>query len=396
MQTGDDRSILISTMPATSRDRTAALAVVAVSSVLFACAVPFATVPLAADAGVRCKLPIRAGDQRSHHRRSCCFRSSPSCGRGPCCCWRADICSPRPPRSFTPSPFPVCSRRPDCSAPVSQTTVWLYMIWHGGFPLLALGYALLRDADGGVKIRTSTGRAILGSIIAVGVAISALTWVVTARHDILPTLLSGGHYTPTMIGVVSAVWSLSLAALLALWFRRPHSVIDVWLMVVLCAWLFDIALSAILNEARFDLGFYAGRIYGLCAASFVLAVLLIDNVGLQAQMARLLGTLRREAASEQGSSHRARAAVQRGGGILQRRHHHQDARRHHHRLEPGRGTPVRVYRGRSHRQSHRYHRSAGPARRDARNPRSQSRQVKRSSITKPCGCTRTAARCTLR
>ena len=63
-----------------------------------------------------------------------------------------------------------------------------------------------------------------------------------------------------------------LAALLVLWFRRSHSVIDVWLMVVLCAWLFDIALSAIVNVARFDLGFYVGRIYGLCAASFVLAV----------------------------------------------------------------------------------------------------------------------------
>ena len=47
--------------------------------------------------------------------------------------------------------------------------------------------------------------------------------------------------------------------------------LDVWLMVVMCAWLFDIALSAIVNAARFDLGFYAGRIYGLCAASFVLA-----------------------------------------------------------------------------------------------------------------------------
>ena len=74
--------------------------------------------------------------------------------------------------------------------------------------------------------------------------------------------------------------------------------LDIWLMVVMCAWLFDIALSAIVNVARFDLGFYVGRIYGLCAASFVLAVLLVDNVGLQAQMSRLLGTLRRQAASE--------------------------------------------------------------------------------------------------
>ena len=39
-------------------------------------------------------------------------------------------------------------------------------------------------------------------------------------------------------------------------------------MVVLCAWLFDIALSAMLNVARFDLGFYAGRIYGLVRRQF--------------------------------------------------------------------------------------------------------------------------------
>ena len=101
-----------------------------------------------------------------------------------------------------------------------------------------------------------------------------------------------------MLGVVSAVWCLSLAALVALWICKPHSILDVWLMVVMCAWLFDIALSAMLNEAQFDVGFYLGRIYGLCAASFVLAVLLVDNVGLQAKLARLLGTLRREAASE--------------------------------------------------------------------------------------------------
>jgi PAS domain S-box-containing protein len=99
-----------------------------------------------------------------------------------------------------------------------------------------------------------------------------------------------------MMGVVTTVWCLSLAALITMWFRRPHSVIDIWLMVVLCAWLFDIALSAIVNVARFDLGFYAGRLYGLCAASFVLAVLLVDNVALQAQMSRLVRSMRREAA----------------------------------------------------------------------------------------------------
>ena len=98
--------------------------------------------------------------------------------------------------------------------------------------------------------------------------------------------------------MVSTVWFLNLAALLLLLFRRPYSVIDVWLMVVMCAWLFDIAISAILNVARFDLGFYVGRIYGLCAAGFVLAVLLVDNVGLQAQITHLFAILRQRAASD--------------------------------------------------------------------------------------------------
>ena len=63
--------------------------------------------------------------------------------------------------------------------------------------------------------------------------------------------------------------------------------LDVWLMVVLCAWVFDIALSGVLNAARYDLGWYAGRIYGLLAASFVLAVLLLENGVLYARLVAL-------------------------------------------------------------------------------------------------------------
>ena len=66
----------------------------------------------------------------------------------------------------------------------------------------------------------------------------------------------------------------------------PHRGLDVWLILVMAAWLFDIALSGILNAGRFDLGFYAGRLYGLLAASFVLIVLLIETGALYAQLAR--------------------------------------------------------------------------------------------------------------
>jgi PAS domain S-box-containing protein len=297
VQAGNDRGIFLSTMPATDRDRTAALAVVGVSAVLFACAVPFAGVPLA-------PVPAFVASYQSALAINDLITAILLFSQFTILRSRALLLLASGYLFTAIAAIVHALTFPGLFAPAGllnagpQTTVWLFMIWHGGFPLLVLGYASLKDHDGGAKIKGSAGGAILASVVAVGAAIFALALVVTGRHDILPTLLSGGHYTSTMIGVVSAVWCLSLAALLVLWFRRPHSVIDVWLMVVLCAWLFDIALSAILNVARFDLGFYVGRLYGLGAASFVLAVLLVENVAMQAQMARLLELQRRQAASE--------------------------------------------------------------------------------------------------
>ena len=73
-----------------------------------------------------------------------------------------------------------------------------------------------------------------------------------------------------------------------IWRRPRHSTIDLWLMVTMCAWIFDIALSAVLNMQRFDLGFYVGRLYGLLAATFVLIVLLTRTSALYARLSRLL------------------------------------------------------------------------------------------------------------
>jgi signal transduction histidine kinase len=164
-----------------------------------------------------------------------------------------------------------------------QSTAWLYMFWHGGFPLLVIAYALLK-CETRDTTRAAPGTAVLASVAAVLVAVCGLTLLATAGQDALPAIMQGSHYTPAMIVVVSSVWVLSLVALAVLWRRRPHSVLDLWLMVVMCAWIFDIALSAVLNAGRFDLGFYAGRIYGLLAASFVLIVLLLENSLLYARL----------------------------------------------------------------------------------------------------------------
>jgi hypothetical protein len=158
-----------------------------------------------------------------------------------------------------------------------QTTAWLYVFWHGGFALFVLAYALLRGREGQGRLPPIARPRAAILITAAGVA--ALVFLLTALtvwgHDWLPAMIRGGDYSMAVTkGITPTVWVLTLIALVALWQPQPRA-IDLWLMLVMWVWLFDIGLSSIIGSSRFDLGWYAGRIFGLIAASFLLVALLV-------------------------------------------------------------------------------------------------------------------------
>jgi signal transduction histidine kinase/ActR/RegA family two-component response regulator len=158
-----------------------------------------------------------------------------------------------------------------------QTTAWIYVFWHGGFPLFMLAYAYLRPRDQPTEVAKARYRwmiaAMFGGVVAAVCAVTALT---TLGEHLLPRVIAGGDFSMLVTkGISPSIWVLSLVALIALW-RREATILDLCLMVVMAAWLMDIALSALINSHRFDLGFYAGRIYGLIAAGAVLVVLLFE------------------------------------------------------------------------------------------------------------------------
>jgi signal transduction histidine kinase len=177
----------------------------------------------------------------------------------------------------------------------SQSTAWLYMFWHGGFAIFVIGYAALQN--GTTKLassQTANSEPLIWFLGVVG-AVCFITILTTTGQTLLPTIMDGPGYTPVMKLVVTTVWALSLVAFIFLWRRRSRSVLDLWLMVVMCAWMCDIALSAVLNAGRFDLGFYAGRLYGLMAASFVLIVLTLEMSGLHGRLAKVTTQLAQRA-----------------------------------------------------------------------------------------------------
>jgi hypothetical protein len=160
-----------------------------------------------------------------------------------------------------------------------QTTAWLYVFWHGGFPLFVLTYAFMRHREKARAAPWTVPHAVTAAIVAVTAVaflVLALTLVSTQGHDLLPRVMQGSDYSLLVTkGVSPTVWALTLIAMVALW-QREQRVVDLWLMLVMWIWLFDIALAAVIGSSRFDLGFYAGRVFGLIAASFLLVTLLAE------------------------------------------------------------------------------------------------------------------------
>src|SRR5215470_12472113 len=72
-----------------------------------------------------------------------------------------------------------------------QTTAWLYMFWHGGFPVLVLWYARLRGARSGATHAGGIGTAVVGSIVGVIAAVVALTLLVTTGQALLSSIMDG-------------------------------------------------------------------------------------------------------------------------------------------------------------------------------------------------------------
>lgn len=276
-----EQSVFLSTLPASARERRAALLVVLVSFGIFLLAAPFAQVKLPE---VWAFIPsyqsaLLVTDLITSvllFAQFALLRSQALLVLAGGYLFTAFMAVPHAlsfPRLFAPEGLIGAG---------PQTTAWLYMIWHAGFPLAVIGYALLRDSP---RARRPAIAAALTCVIALA-SVCAAALLTTAGHALLPAIMRGDGYTLTLPIVTGTVWTLSLMSLLVLWKQRAYSVLDVWLMVVLSAWLLDIALSAMLNAGRFDLGFYAGRVYGLMAATLVLLVLLIQTGAVYARLAR--------------------------------------------------------------------------------------------------------------
>ena len=176
-----------------------------------------------------------------------------------------------------------------------QSTACLYFCWHVGFTLFVIVYVFLKDLDP-IKGLSESGvrAAVLASVGSVAALVFGATVLVTAGNALMPPImLDTVRISNVWFYVAGPTAALIVVTLVLLWLRR-RSVLDLWLMVVLCAYTIEIALISFPVPTRFSLGWYVGRVYGLLAGSLVLLILLAETTMLYGQLLRAVLAQRRE------------------------------------------------------------------------------------------------------
>jgi signal transduction histidine kinase len=211
-----------------------------------------------------------------------------------------------------------------------QSTAWLYIVWHIGFPIALLIYACLTDEKSTEpSTEAPTAFAVRWSVATVVGLVCGLTWLATSGQGVLPRVfLDATHIAPLSHYLIAFEVVICVVALALLW-RKKRSVLNQWLMVVALAFVSELIINGLLISARFTLGWYVSRLFSIVTSTIVLVVLLEETTRLYGRLARSNAMLLREQnnrlmtldALASSISHEVRqplAGIVGGGGALLR------------------------------------------------------------------------------
>lgn len=176
-----------------------------------------------------------------------------------------------------------------------NTANWLYFFWHAGLPLAVIAYVLWgrQNETGTARAGTTSPMVRIGIGVAVALAV-AITLLTTVGERLLPqVMLNATAWDTTQVTYLAAlIIGLNVAAMIAVMLGR-RSLLDLWLLLALWAWLLDIVL-VMTTTARFTGGWYIGRTAGLIAGVAVLLMLLAETNKLYTRLAIAVSAQRRE------------------------------------------------------------------------------------------------------
>jgi diguanylate cyclase (GGDEF)-like protein len=169
-----------------------------------------------------------------------------------------------------------------------QSAIWIWVFWHGGFPVFVTFALLLRShrlTRGQEHLLPRIGAALMaaGPLTAAGLAYLAI-----AGKHFLPPIITGQYYGVLTHSLIApALEALAIMAIgVCLWTTRLRDLLTLWIAVALVTGLADIVL-AMTAASRYSLGWYGGRVLSVISSSIVLCVLIFEFSKLYDQLIKI-------------------------------------------------------------------------------------------------------------
>jgi signal transduction histidine kinase len=191
-----------------------------------------------------------------------------------------------------------------------NTTAYLAMFYRAAFPLSAILYVLFAREEDRRKAREMRRSANASGGLSIAILLATGAMMLAIRgSDSLPTLFldrSNANYF-TLFAPNSASFVIALAAAVLL-LRRRKSVLDLWLLVALSAWLIQTLLNLSLR-ARFTIGWYGLFLMLLTSSLIMMLALLAESNRLYARLALATAARNREREGRLASMDAMAAAI---------------------------------------------------------------------------------------
>jgi diguanylate cyclase (GGDEF)-like protein len=156
-----------------------------------------------------------------------------------------------------------------------DTSTWMWVFWHGGFPLLVIVAALIRAVFGRTTVSVSKIRSWTWSLIGGPIVLCAGLGLLALYGGLPPALRPLEPNQAFAHGPTALItWSLNVAALLIVVMSgRLRILLDQWLLIAMLACLVDTTLN-FMSMARFSVGWYVARIFSMLAPGAVVGLLI--------------------------------------------------------------------------------------------------------------------------
>jgi signal transduction histidine kinase len=177
----------------------------------------------------------------------------------------------------------------------TSTTAWIYIFWRAGIPIAVTLYVLTNRTTFLPQPGSERPLAMIaaGAFAAFALAI-AVTLLTTSAQDLLPQLyLNRSVPSSTHFNIANSVLiALAVTAMGTLLIRR-RSVLNMWLFVVLSAWLVQTVLL-MCTHGRFTVSWYGTVVIVLFSQLFLMLGLLAESSRLYARLAVSIMAQKRE------------------------------------------------------------------------------------------------------